>query len=80
VALERVAGIARPALPSTVARNRACWAIRLRIPPAGLKAAGFTKRANIVYGISKVKAVVGMDYRKLFSLLKLSRCDLVVVC
>jgi len=29
VALGRVAGMARPALPSTVARKRACWAIRL---------------------------------------------------
>jgi hypothetical protein len=28
VALGRIAGMERPALPSTVARNRACWAIR----------------------------------------------------
>jgi len=51
VARGRETGIARPALPSTVARNRACWAIRFVIPkPAGLKAVGFTNRANIVWG------------------------------
>jgi hypothetical protein len=51
VARVRVTGMARPALPSTVARNRACWAIRLWIP-AGLKAAGLTNRANMLKGSS----------------------------
>lgn len=45
VALGRVAGIARPTLPSTVAMDLE----NLAMPPADLKAAGLMTRANIVY-------------------------------
>jgi len=77
VALGRETGIARPALPSTVARNRACWAIRfVTAKPAGLKAVGFTNRANIGWSIRIIEVGIGFVYRKLFSSLKLSRCGL----
>lgn len=36
VAFDRETGIERPVLPSTVAKNRACWAVREEKMPVGL--------------------------------------------
>jgi hypothetical protein len=44
--------------------------------PAGLKAAGFTRRANILCGIRVWEIEVGYGLFGSFSLLKLSRYDL----